>query len=252
MRIVDLTATISPSPPDTKLFKIELQYNDHAYGAAEMQNVLGVTPNLLRNGEGAATEVFTRLGTHDSTHIDAPWHYNSEIRGEKAKTIDELPLEWFFNDGVILDMSHKKDFDPVVVSDIEKELARIGYTLKPMDIVLIKTGRDVFYNDPDYPWKGCGVSANATRWLYEKGINLMGIDAWGWDVPLQVEAKEAMEEGKQGIFFAAHQVNLPYSHIERLVNLGALPPYGFKIACFPLKIEGASGAPARVVAILDD
>ena len=40
----------------------------------------------------------------------------------------------------------------------------------------------------------------------------------------------------------------PYSQIERLVNLGALPPTGFTVSCFPLKIVGASGAPARVVA----
>jgi kynurenine formamidase len=252
MRIIDLTATITPSPEDTELFKIEMTYNDHATGATQMKDWLGVPANLLRNGEGAATEVFTRFGTHDATHIDAPWHYNSEIQGAKAKTIDELPLEWFFNDGVVLDMTHKKDFDPVTVEDIEKELGRIGYHLKPMDIVLVRTGRDVFYNDPDYPSKGCGVSADATRWLYEKGIKLMGIDAWGWDKPLQIEAQEALEKKGQGIFFTAHQVNLPYSHIERMVNLGALPPFGFKVSCFPLKIKNASGAPARVVAILED
>jgi kynurenine formamidase len=38
--------------------------------------------------------------------------------------------------------------------------------------------------------------------------------------------------------------------IERLVNLGSLPPSGFKVACFPLKIRGGSAGPARVVAVL--
>jgi kynurenine formamidase len=79
----------------------------------------------------------------------------------------------------------------------------------------------------------------------------MGIDAWGWDRPLHLQAAEALERGETGIFWSAHQVGLPYSQIERLVNLGALPLAGFMVACFPLRIVGASAAPARVVAILD-
>jgi len=37
--------------------------------------------------------------------------------------------------------------------------------------------------------------------------------------------------------------------VERLFNLAALPATGFTVACFPLKLVGASAAPARVVAI---
>jgi hypothetical protein len=51
---------------------------------------------------------------------------------------------------------------------------------------------------------------------------------------------------------AAHQADLAYSQIERLVNLGALPPDGFQVASFPLRIEGAGAAPARVVAIVPE
>jgi kynurenine formamidase len=54
------------------------------------------------------------------------------------------------------------------------------------------------------------------------------------------------------VFWAAHQADLPYSQIERLCNLGALPPDGFTVSCFPLKIVGGSAAPARVVAILPE
>jgi kynurenine formamidase len=45
---------------------------------------------------------------------------------------------------------------------------------------------------------------------------------------------------------------LPYSQIERMTNLDALPGTGFAVACFPLKIKRASAAPSRVVAIIDD
>lgn len=79
----------------------------------------------------------------------------------------------------------------------------------------------------------------------------MGIDAWGWDRPLQLQAADAIERDAPGVFWEAHQVDLPYSQIERLSGLGQLPPTGFTVACFPLKIVGASAAPARVVAFVD-
>jgi kynurenine formamidase len=79
----------------------------------------------------------------------------------------------------------------------------------------------------------------------------MGIDAWGWDRPLHLEAEEALASGRRGIFWAAHQADLPYSQIERLANLDQLPSAGFTVAAFPLSLVGGSAAPARVVAILD-
>ncbi len=253
MPMIDLSATIAPSPENTPPFlKIDIEYSDHAAGAAQAQALLKTPPNLFRNGEGWATEMFTRFGTHDSTHVDAPWHYNSQIQGEPAQTIDELPLEWFFSDGVVLDMTAKADGDPMTVAEAQAELARIGYTLKPLDIVLVRTGRDKFYDAPDYLFRGCGVTAEATKWLYEQGVRVMGIDAWGWDAPLNFQAQQALTAQKPGILWAAHQVDLPYAQIERLVNLDKLPPFGFKVACFPLKIKGGSAGPARVVAMLNE
>jgi kynurenine formamidase len=80
----------------------------------------------------------------------------------------------------------------------------------------------------------------------------MGIDAWGWDRPLHLQAEDAKAAGEPGIFWAAHQADLEYSQIERLVNLDALPATGFTVSCFPLPIVGASAAPARVVALLPE
>ena len=118
MRLIDLSATIAPSPPDASpLQRVEIQYSSHAQGAAQIQAMLQVPPHLLRDGEGWAIEEFVRLGTHNVTHVDAPWHYNSRIRGQRAATIDELPLEWFFADGVVLDMAHKADGERVERSE---------------------------------------------------------------------------------------------------------------------------------------
>jgi kynurenine formamidase len=250
MPLIDLSAPITASPAELpEPLRTEIEFQDHAAGAAEVERLLGVGPELLRDGEGWATETFTRFGTHNSTHVDAPWHYNSTVGGEPAQTIDQLPLEWFFSDAVVLDMTAKEDGDAVEPEEVEAELARIGYELKQRDIVLVRTGRDEFYEQPDYIARGPGVTAAATRWLYERGVRVMGIDAWGWDAPLHLQAEEAKRSAERGIFWAAHQADLPYSQIERLVNLGELPPSGFKVACFPLRVVGGSAAPARVVAI---
>lgn len=251
MRLVDLSTLIASSPEGTPPFeRTDIAYLTHAGGAAQAQAILKVPPSVFRHEEGWATEEFSKFGTHNSTHVDAPWHYNSEIGGQRAQTIDELPLDWFYGDGVVLDMRHKADGEAMTLAETQTELERIGYTLKPLDIVLVRTGRDEFYGRPDYIFRGCGVTAEATRWLYEQGVRVMGIDAWGWDAPLDRQAKEALTQQQPGIFWAAHQVDLPYAQIERLVNLAELPPFGFKVSCFPLKIKGGSAGPTRAVAIL--
>ena len=149
----------------------------------------------------------------------------------------------------MIDATDREDGEVLSVADVQERLPR---ELAERDIVLVHTGRDAFYDELDYIGRGPGVSAEATVWLYEQGVRVMGIDAWGWDAPLFVQAERAKESGEKGVFWAAHQVDLPYSQIERLFNLGALPPEGFQVACFPLRIVGASAAPARVVAIVDD
>ncbi len=81
MRFVDLSAPIVQSPADTpEPLRTDIEFVDHAAGAQQIEALVGVPSRLLRDGEGWAIETFTRFGTHNSTHIDAPWHYNSRIR----------------------------------------------------------------------------------------------------------------------------------------------------------------------------
>jgi kynurenine formamidase len=248
--LIDLSAPITPGPAELPDFlRSDIVYEGHAAGAAAIQTLFGVDPELLRDREGWAIEAFTRLGTHNTTHVDAPWHYNSTIAGHRAQTIDELPLDWFFAPGVVVDATDRADGEALTAHDVESRLPR---SLAERDIVLIRTGRDAFYDQPDYIARGPGVTADATVWLYEQGVRVMGIDAWGWDAPLHLQAERARAERRTGIFWEAHQVGLAYSQIERLVNLAALPPQGFTVACFPLRLVGGSAAPARVVAILPD
>ena len=104
----------------------------------------------------------------------------------------------------------------------------------------------------DYVGRGPGVTVAATRWLFDRGVRVTGIDAWGWDQPPWMQAERARELDAPGVFWAAHQAGLPSCQIERLTNLAALPPTGFQVACFPLRVAGGSAGPARVVAIVPD
>ena len=73
MRFVDLTAPITQSPAETPDgLRTDIEFHDHAHGAAQIEGLLGVPARLLRDGEGWATETVTHLGTHTTTHVDAP------------------------------------------------------------------------------------------------------------------------------------------------------------------------------------
>ena len=85
-RFVDLSAPIVPSPAELPdILRTDVEFSDHAEGAKTIETMLGVGPELLRDREGWAVETFTRFGTHNSTHVDAPYHYNSTIGGAPAK-----------------------------------------------------------------------------------------------------------------------------------------------------------------------
>jgi kynurenine formamidase len=150
-------------------------------------------------------------------------------------------------------MNHKEEHDPITVKDLKKDLEKSGAQIKPGTIVLIRTDRDKFSGTKEFPFKGTGMSKEATEWLIDQGVKVMGIDQWGWDLPLKYMAEKAKKENNPKLFWEGHLVGTEkeYCHMEQLTNLSALPSYGFKVAVFPLKIKGASAAPARVVAILD-
>lgn len=234
--------------------KVKIKHKPHRK-AKWLIRVLGLPFKLFpKQFEGWADDTIQKMGVHATTHIDAPWHYAPVTAGERSKTVDEIPLEWCYGEGLVIDMKHKTDFDPITVTDIEAFLEKNQLTIKPDMIVLIRTGRDKFNGTKDFHKIGTGMSANATEWLIDQGVKVMGIDAWGWDLPLPYMMKKAKETKNPEYFWEAHLVgrHKEYCHMEQLVNLDALPFTGFKIAVFPLKIVGASAAPARVVALFDE
>jgi kynurenine formamidase len=253
-RIIDLSKTIYYNKKDPWFMRIKIKHKPHRKSYFLIRFFVGLPAKLFpKNFSGWADDKITGMGVHATTHIDAPWHYSETVNGKKAKTIDEVPLEWLYGNGVVVDVTHKKDFEEITIEDIKQDLEKTGAVLSIGTIVLIKTGRDKLTGN-DYVNLGTGMSKAATEWLIKQGIKVMGIDQWGFDLPLRYMAQKAKESGNQGLFWQAHLVGQEheYLHMEQLTNLEALPPYGFKVAVFPLKIKGASAAPARVVAIVED
>lgn len=254
--IIDLSITIEeglPSDPPPMIPKID--YMGHQAGAEQMKEFFpGLKKEHLPGGQGWAFETLT-LTTHSGTHLDAPYHYHPLMdRDKPALTIDQIPLHWCFSDGVVLDFSHKADGERISSAEVEAELIRIDYRLKPLDIVLVRTGADQAWGTPEYLVKGAGMTRESTLWLLEQGIKVVGIDAWSWDRPLPFLAKEFRETGDPSVIWEAHfaGIEMGYCHMEKLANLEAVPrPHGFKVACFPIKIKSASGAWVRPVAIVD-
>ncbi len=208
----------------------------------------------LPDGMGWGND-FVELSAHAGTHVDAPWHYFPTCGGTPARRIDQLPLEWFLGDGFLLDFRLKERGSLITVPDCEQAVAQIGYTIKPGDIALIQTGADKVWGQPAYFDAGCGMGRESTRWLIRHGVRVMGIDAWGWDRPFQAMREEWQRTGNASVIWEAHRVGIEeeYCQIEKLANLDQLPqPFGFQVACFPVKLAGGSAGWTRAVAILRD
>ena len=142
-----------------------------------------------------------------------------------------------------------------MVDDLQKALVKIDYKIKPWDIVLIQTGADKLWGKPEYFDAGCGMTRDSTLWLIEQGIRVMGIDAWRWAPPFWAIKEEFRRTGDRSVLWGAHYAGMDkeYCHIEKLANLDQLPrPFGFKVACFPVKLTGGSAGWNRVVAVLED
>ncbi len=253
--IIDLSKPIFDNPNDPFYMRIKIRHKPHAASHALIRFFVGLPKRLFgKTFFGWADDTITKMGVHAATHIDAPYHYAPTINGKPAKTIDQMPLEWGYGDGVVLDFTHKAECESISLLDMTRAVVEAKITISAGTIVLIRTGRDTFVGTKEYPMKGTGVSGEATRWLIEQGVKVMGIDQWGWDLPLKYQAKQAREKDSDRLFWEGHRVGteLEYFHMEQLVNLDKLPVQGFKVCVFPLPIRGASAAPARVVTIMDE
>jgi kynurenine formamidase len=255
-RFIDLSVMLEngvvSDPPG---LEPHIDYIDHRAGAQHLSYIFpGLEPKDLPNAEGWAVENLS-INSHSGTHMDAPWHYASTMnRGERAISIDEVPLEWCFKPGVKLDFRGMPDGHVVTAAEMQAAFEQISYTLKPLDIVLINTAAGEAYGRPDYLERGCGIGRDATLWLLERGVRVVGTDAWSWDAPFSFTRQRFAESHDPSIIWEGHKAGLEagYCHMEKLSSLEQLPSHGFLVSCFPYKIKGASAGFTRCVALIEE
>lgn len=188
------------------------------------------------------------MAEHGGTHIDAPYHF-----WKQGNTVDEIPPEQLTGSGIVIDVSDSALSNPdyqVSVSDFkqwEREYGRIPGG----SIVLLKTGFGRYWPDrtkymgtdergPEavprlhFP----GLHPDAAQWIAnERNIKMTGIDT------------PSIDYG-QSINFESHVTlfrnNIPA--LENVANLDKLPVSGFEVIALPIKIEGGSGGPVRIIA----
>ena len=241
-RIVDISVALKAgiiSDPPHALPKIE--YLDHHMTAPGMAKDFGISVDQLPEGEYAAIER-VQISTHNGTHIDAPYHYFSRMN------------ERLVPPGVKLDFRHFEHGYVATVADVQAELKRIGHTLKPLEIVVVNTAAGARYGEDDYIHSGCGMGKEATLWLLEQGVRVTGTDGWSWDAPFSLTKKKVQETGDASLIWEGHRAGreIGYCHMEKLTNLESLPPDGFMISCFPVKVHRGSAGWTRAVAIIEE
>jgi kynurenine formamidase len=188
---------------------------------------------------------------HGGTHMDSPVHF-----AEGAHTTDQIPVDQLIGPGFVIDVSRQaaENVDYLInAKDIEAFEARHG-RLPRGAIVLLNTGRAGLYANrraymgtaergagavPKLHFPGLGVDGAAL--LVARGVGAVGIDTPSIDFG---QSKD----------FATH-VKLMTNNIpafENVADMSALPPTGSTIIALPMKIEGGSGGPLRIVARLPE
>ena len=246
--IVDLSDVLSNATADFEPLRHTIEYMTAEEGAA--RPFFGLEPEDWPDRAAMAGEI-VNLTTHAGTHVDAPYHYGPADDGA-ARTIEQVPLSWLFGPGVVLDVRAASRVDGVRAPAVEAELGRIGHELRPGDVVLVWTGTNL--KEPGYDLRHPGLRRDATEYLVDRGVRLIGIDAWGLDRPFDVMAEEA-KAGDREQLWESHVLgrSKEYCQIERLANLELLPrPTGFTVYELPYLVEGASAGWTRVVAIYEE
>jgi kynurenine formamidase len=184
---------------------------------------------------------------HGGTHLDAPIHFAAGRRGAS-----EIPITQLMGPARIIDIRDRCRKDPDYLlsrADVERHEERYGPIL-PGAVVLIHTGWGRYYPDAkrylgsdvrgvatdlSFP----GIGADAAHALVERGIDLVGLDT------------ASLDHGPSEDFIA-HQIlnGAEIPGLENVAHLDRLPPVGATVIALPVKIEGGSGAPCRIIAIL--
>ncbi|CAN5627683.1 cyclase family protein [soil metagenome] len=249
VRLVDLSRPVGPTPSEPN--PPRLRHISHEEGAELWEHLFGIPSSALPSGLGFAGET-VELSTHAGTHLDAPWHYAPVSEDEPARKVDETPLSRCMGPAIVLDVSDLPTGHLVSAGEVEERLEGIRHDLSPGDIVLFRTGADAVWGTEEYFSYGCGLGRETVLYLVERGVRVMGTDAWSLDRPYPIIGAEWREKEERSLLWPAHYAGIEreYWHLEKLANLGELPATGATLLALPIKVEAASGAWVRAVGLI--
>lgn len=261
MQLIDLTRLLDPSDaarlPKWASLSPNLvpgieYYTPEGQGAAVMCQIFNCAHEHLPDAEGWGDEKLT-ITSHLGTHVDAPLHYGSTCEGRPARTISDIDLNELFCDGFVLDLRDRcKPGEGIAVDALERAVDALGVPLTPGCALLLRTGQERYgLSDKeffDYP----GMRRDGTLHLARLGAKVLGTDAIGWDRPFRVMRRAFEKTGDPAEIWDGHFAGREKEVfiVQQLSNLAALPPSGFKVGFFPLRLARCSAAPARVVAFV--
>jgi len=242
VRTVDLTQTLSQDTPTLVLppefgqcsaFKQEEISRYDARGVAWYWNNFTVSE-------------------HTGTHFDAPIHW---VTGKDLpnNSVDTIAPENFVAPAIVIDVSQEAEADPdylLTVSDIERWEAGHG-RIPPRSWVLLRTdwskrSPEDYVNRREDGAHTPGPSVEAVRYLIdERDVHGLGVETIGTDAG-QAHLLDPPYPA-HSLFHGAGRYGL-----QCLENLDRLPPTGAVIVAAPLKIQGGSGSPLRVLAFIQD
>jgi kynurenine formamidase len=189
---------------------------------------------------------------HGGTHLDAPIHFS-----EGKHAADQIPLEQLMGSAVVIDVQKQaaanRDY-LISVSDIQNWESEHG-SIPEGSIVLFRTGFGQYWPDREAYMGTAERGPEAVVLLHFPGIDPAAalllatersIKAVGIDTPSIDYGQSTLFESHQNLFGA----NIPA--FENVANLNRLPATGATVIALPMKIEGGSGGPLRMVGILPD
>lgn len=197
-----------------------------------------------------------KLTSHTGTHLDAPYHFSPLFINEKALRISDIPLEWCWGKGKLIDISENNTNSAVSVDEIQDYLVESSIQINQNDIVLLNTGADKYWGTEQYFTNYRGISKEATEFILNFGVRIIGVDSFGFDPPFHKMLKDYMETKNKACLWPAHILGRTreYCHIERLTNLKKLTYLNdYYISCLPIKMNtGASWIRAVAIEMKED
>jgi kynurenine formamidase len=166
------------------------------------------------------------MSSHQGTHLDAMFHFI-----DNGKTIDQMPLDWFYGPATILRIPKNRG-DEIDVNDF----LPYEHQLLPGAKIIYETGwhrhfgKEYFFTD--FP----SLTIRAAAYLAQKDIRLLGMDT--------------PTPGKD--WYEIHHILLAKEIVlvEALNNLDKVPDSILFIG-FPLNFRGRDGSPVRAVALIE-